>query len=781
MRQLRLLCLIWLVLLAGVFLLAARQGAVFDSSLMALLPESEQQPDIQAADHQISASFSNRLLLIFSGEQDESVRQAVQYFGKHLQHLEAVQEVQWQLSADRIQLMQQEWLPYRFSILSDSIRTALQKEEHDIVLKKALAQLFSPVSPIGVRLTEDPFFLFTDLITERSDNLRLSTDRGLLRVNDAEQPSYLLMITFKGDAFSLSLQSVLLGQLEELAAQWQMDNKEADITISKSGLLLHAAAGAEQARWEMSVIGLGSLLGIISLLLIVFRRGSILLTMMLPVSLAIVTAGAVTLLVFGRIHLITLAFGAGLIGVSIDYSLHYLCERRTLREGDPARDALRHVFPGLCLGLFSSVAAYGVLGFPPFPGLKQMAVFSVAGLIAAWVSVVLIFPLLPDRLMRQSGHITGFSPFRSGSAPAIVFSHRIKAGLALAIVLFCGSILMEARFQDDVRLLQTSPAELLQQEQEVQTLLGGFSSSQYLLIRCQEIEQCLQSEEEIIPELSRMKEKEFISGFQAISQQLPSFQRQKENLMLVDELYSAELKHFFGQLNLPEIRYQEALSPLLSEQILTLDAWLKLESSAALRPLLLEQEQGVITLIRLQGHISEATKVALDQLTEKSEQIQFVDRINGISVLLSRYRDKVVSWLLMAYSIIFLVLIIRYRMTVWRIISPPLLASLISLSLVSLFSPGISLFHIMALILVLGIGLDMGIFLQETRGSESTWLAISLSCLTSLMAFGLLSLSQTPVLHHFGVIVLTGLVFNWLLAVFFSDFHKKGLMNGRTE
>ena len=76
---------------------------------------------------------------------------------------------------------------------------------------------------------------------------------------------------------------------------------------------------------------------------------------------------------------------------------------------------------------------------------------------------------------------------------------------------------------------------------------------------------------------------------------------------------------------------------------------------------------------------------------------------------------------------------------------------------------GLNLFHLMALILVLGIGLDMGIFLIETDEAAHTWLAVSLSAYTSLLAFGLLALSDTPVLHHFGLTVAIGLSLVWLL------------------
>jgi len=58
----------------------------------------------------------------------------------------------------------------------------------------------------------------------------------------------------------------------------------------------------------------------------------------------------------------------------------------------------------------------------------------------------------------------------------------------------------------------------------------------------------------------------------------------------------------------------------------------------------------------------------------------------------------------------------------------------------------------------------MGIFLTETNEALPTWLAVSLSTYTSLLAFGLLALSQTPVLHHFGITVAIGLSLVWLLA-----------------
>src|SRR5690606_5499688 len=80
---------------------------------------------------------------------------------------------------------------------------------------------------------------------------------------------------------------------------------------------------------------------------------------------------------------------------------------------------------------------------------------------------------------------------------------------------------------------------------------------------------------------------------------------------------------------------------------------------------------------------------------------------------------------------------------------------------------GITLFHTMALLLVIGIGLDTAVFYTEVGFNEESWLASSLACSTSILAFGLLSLSAVPVLHQFGVIILGGILAAWLLTPLF--------------
>ena len=198
---------------------------------------------------------------------------------------------------------------------------------------------------------------------------------------------------------------------------------------------------------------------------------------------------------------------------------------------------------------------------------------------------------------------------------------------------------------------------------------------------------------------------------------------------------------------------------------LTAEKWQTLATAASAEGLIVHRAtDSAATVIRFRGAIDSEAREALLAMTASLEGASYIDRIDNLTAILKDYRGQIQTWILLAYAIVLFVLLFRYRRQVWRIVTPPILASILTLAALVQLEQGINLFHLIALILVLGIGLDMGIFMQETDGAASTWLAVSLSALTSLLAFGLLALSNTPVLHHFGITVAIGLGLVWLLS-----------------
>lgn len=747
--------ILWGLLVISLLFLAWQKQPAIDTSMMSLLPESQQQPLVREASAQMGQRFAERLLILISGQDKQQLQQATQTLADRFQKIPEVESVLWQIDEQQIAQSQQASDDYRYILLSEKIRSSLQNDDTDAVAKRALSMIYSPMRVGGQNLKADPFGLSSAWRTAQTPVINIEMDeQGYLRVPNDQAFTNLVIIQLKGDAFSINVQQAVLAVFDELSSSLS----EQDIELLPSGLLIHADAGAQQAEKEISTIGLGSLAGILILMLWVFRSLRLVTILLLPIAVGCAVATSVALLVFERVHIVTFAFGAGLIGVAIDYALHFICERQRHQH------VLARIMPGLLLGLFSSVLAYAAQAMSPFPGLRQMAVFSAVGLVAAWLTVVIWLPRLTQKDPLAELPLAKQLAKWQSACPPMAANKKFQIVLGIVVIAAITSI-WSGNTEDDIRLLQTSPATLLEQETNVQTRLGLNSSTQFLLIPCDQLEQCLQQEEAIRPWLSQQVDNGVLLNFSLLADRLPSLARQQSNADLVEKLYQAELSDLFAALKLSDAAYRQTME-IMQQGLanrLTLQQLPNKDFAGMLSSQIIQTEQnGLATIISLTASQPKQLAVQLN-LNEHFPAVMLVDQVEAISSLMADYRQQIMIWVALAYLFVFVILFMRYKIAAWRIILPPMLASLFTLGILMQCLPGINLFHFMALILVLGIGLDMGIFLTETQQAANTWLAVTLSVITSLLAFGLLALSQTPVLQHFGLTVFLGLAMIWIL------------------
>ena len=111
---------------------------------------------------------------------------------------------------------------------------------------------------------------------------------------------------------------------------------------------------------------------------------------------------------------------------------------------------------------------------------------------------------------------------------------------------------------------------------------------------------------------------------------------------------------------------------------------------------------------------------------------------------------------------------------------PTALASALALALIGLLGQPLQLFNMLAFLLILGMGVDYGIFLlaQPQRDLVRPFLTITLAAISTLLAFGLLALSGTPALHAFGLTMLFGIGLSWLLTPIFIPRESAALQRG---
>src|SRR5690606_29286910 len=109
-----------------------------------------------------------------------------------------------------------------------------------------------------------------------------------------------------------------------------------------------------------------------------------------------------------------------------------------------------------------SALAYLALGLAPFPGLRQMALFSVVGLAAAFLTVIFWFPWLDGGDIRS----TRFARWLGASLERWPRLHgRRPVGLFLGVVVLLSGLGMARLTADDnLRSLQSSPMSLINQQ-----------------------------------------------------------------------------------------------------------------------------------------------------------------------------------------------------------------------------------------------------------------------------------------------------------------------------
>ncbi|GLR15043.1 membrane protein [Chitinimonas prasina] len=749
------LAAVWAIVVLGTVLHQVQfwRAARLNTDVLALLPENEQAPAVSAATRKLAEQSQRQIVLLVGASDWSQTRRAAQMVQARLATQPALLQPA-AVDAGKLDAAVAFYQPWRDRLLTQEQLRALASAPSEQWASTALMRLYQPAAgpQFGDRLA-DPLGLWQDWWAERAAESPARPRDGLLWLQGKGQQWALLNYQFQGAAFAVTgeapLAELLQASRAELAAQGM-----GEIRLLAAGVPLHAEAAAAQANREMSTIGWGSLLAVLLLVWLTFRSLRPIVLVGLSLLIGCGVALSVTAMLFGQVHLLTLVFGASLVGVAEDYGFHYFAAR----QGRPASErwqVLRGLLPGMALALLTSVVAYMALGLAPFPGLRQMAVFSVAGLLAAFLTVVCWFPLFDRGALPQ----TAFARYLANSLTRWPRWQPNRKGWLLALVLLVvlGVGLSRLQSRDDLRQLQGSPASLMAEQLEVGRLLGMPSPGQFYLVAGDSPEQLLQREEGLKARLDGLVRDGVLPGYRAVSDWLPSLATQQRAALLTAQAERHALAAIAEQTG------EQPARPLQATQALDPATWLASPAASIIAAQWLGELDGKHYSVLMLRGLSPAMLPALDKAATDLPGVRWVDKTAEISSLLARYRLGM-SWLLLAgYVAVFVALAWRFRLAAWRALLPTLLGSLLVLALLGLLGVPLQLFNVLALVLLLGMGVDYGIFLLEHPGDGTAWLAVALAGVSTLLSFGLLAFSATPALQAFGLTMLLGELLIWLL------------------
>ena len=740
-----------------------------ETGFLALLPVAEQDPAIADAARRHNEQRDRRMIWLVGAANAESAISLAKESARQLEQSQLFQSILLELPTQDLAGRYRQLFPYRYQLL-DKKTGSLLKEHPEDFLNRNLAILYSPLGQLAsANLEYDPFMLFNRYL-DGLNTVILPVRQGVA-VLKQENISWVLMLTELKDSH---LQLDKLETLLALSKKIKADTEAKGGEVMATGMPLFTAAGADSAKQEISTVGIGSSAGIMLLMLLTFRSPRPLILSAVAIGSGLFTALVISILVFGKVHIITLVFGASLIGVADDYALHFVCDSFGEKNWQPSQ-GLRYLFPGLVMGLLINLLSYSGMVLSPFPGLQEVAVFSSTGLLAAWLTVVLLFPYL----------LGGFQPVHRPVIkqltdhwqkrwPAWINKNRKIIYSVMTVFILSGIAQLTPR--DDVRLLQSADREMLRTADRMKKLVPFGQENQFFVVSGENIQAWRRNEQALLARLEALIAQNRLGQFQALSDYWPDMQTQQANYALLERtLYrTGTVANYMAELGFPEKAIKEEIHQFTSarNREIPLSAWLA-SMDESKRQLWLGcgsgQCRSMVTLTGIQD---------LPALAELNTLpgVSWVDQAGKMSALFTRYRIRI-GWLIIgAYLVVLAGLGLK---TGWRdgliILSIPVTASLFALAMIGWFNQLFSLFNLFALLLVLGIGVDDAIFfymaakaragdLSAEEKRASTSLAVVLSAFTTLLAFGLLALSSTEIVHAFGFTVASGITMALLLS-----------------
>ncbi|MDR2754271.1 MAG: MMPL family transporter [Planctomycetaceae bacterium] len=110
------------------------------------------------------------------------------------------------------------------------------------------------------------------------------------------------------------------------------------------------------------------------------------------------TMGYITLAV-GHLNILSISFGAMLIGLGTDFSVHYLARYLDLRRGGLNTETALYqtatvVGPGILTGALTTAAAFYMASFTEFIGISELGTIAGGGILFCAITTFMVFPAL---------------------------------------------------------------------------------------------------------------------------------------------------------------------------------------------------------------------------------------------------------------------------------------------------------------------------------------------------------------------------------------------------
>ncbi len=640
--------------------------------------------------------------------------------------------------------------PRSGGLLTEETRALLQAGRFDEVATNAATALFSGfLSPL-VSVKQDPYLLATDYLT----HLQARDDHGwTLRDGDPvcekDGRCYRLLVF---DGFSTSDNAFIcdvLARVREFNAATQKRGPPAGgsgvsplcpVKAYVSGAPFHTALSMERSKLEVNVLSAVSLLFVFALGVWLFRSVRFVIPLLVTLASAFLVATAAVFAI-GKPHVLTFVFGTSLIGLGVDYVYHACAteDGRTLTRP-------------LSYALLTTLACFAPLAFSSVGVLRQMALFTSAGLITAWAAVMAWFGRAGARPTPGG---SGVPPLQARPAPGgngvpplqarpsrrsffIIYFSFFIIYLSLFIHLCAGAF--RIRLSSDPAQFYRPDPFLAEGERKFYEL-NQAAAARFAVVEGATVQEALEREE--------------AAGVKGLSAIIPSLKRQRENQALVAALREKTGADYTALTGVQVARGADARGLLDPEEV---DDPLL---AKLVRSMCVKTADGVLLVSPHTGGAS--VPASRNWEGERPREPYVIEPKRELMELFGAYAREAYRLLGIAFAVLMALLAALFRRRFLACAGPVLAAALATLGVLGWCGVSLTFFHALCFFVCTGLGLDYAIF-HLGNPPPRTRRVVFVSFLTSAVAFGMLAFTSFAVTQAMGATLAIGLFFSYLFA-----------------
>jgi predicted exporter len=670
------------------------------TNLLGIFPKNSATNHLRDAS---SLGTLNRLLIISKGF-DEASRKRMAEIAGSLEDVEGISTIYYR--SDRVDNVLTDALQknyYGRSLLNATVPDEkMIREKIEALYRSASSSfLFTPIN------TSDPLGLFSDPMGG----------------GDAPERGGYMILGDKGYLLSATLNIPVADakQSREL-----MESVESVISVYGDAVVAMAphfftAQNSAKIKGEVNLIVTATIVLLLLFYAVALKNFTVLIMTSAVLAGSLFTGLSVVTALFEEVSVFTLAFGAGIVMMAVDYFFHYYFHGYYGRAY-PRRKVL--------FAFLTTATGFAVLSFAAFPLIEQLSVFAIVALAFAYFQFTYLFANFemqpkPQRLPMPK-------PSRGFVQPLYV---TLTASTLLAVALF------KLTFDGELRRLDYQNHELQQLhayfkqegEQRVPVMLYGDTLDAVIA----KAEQVKKQHNGLKSSADIYRSADAYAAYKQALEKIDFVQLRQsiEAIAIETGFREGTFSDAYGFV--PKIAYRspeiEVLNALGFETIKSgTGRWLSiayLEESDAIGFVNEEEaillESGKLLKESVEGVGSQLLTIALATLAAISVFLVAVLRRDAL---------RAINYILMPLSVILLLLA---------------------------FTTPLSLMHLFALIIVMVAGIDYGIYMS--RPEEQTDEAIYYAMLTTFAGFGIFVFSNIGALHHIGTVIAMGIVAIFIL------------------